>query len=128
MKNFNARLSATWLNRWERRLDRPLIYTDAVVGDIEAEKDFVTDFASVRALRIWLNPLYATLVGYGDHSATIHDKLYQTTAFDRKKCDEVFKRALRDEGVARWRVAIFYYGIRTTGWKVYNEYKKKNRV
>lgn len=125
MSKFSGNLKTEQISRWEHRLLEDLVYTDDEVGSITVPKEYVTDFASVRSLRIWLNPLYATLVGYGNSSAAVHDALYEHQLFDRKTCDEVFFRALRSEGTAKWRSYIFYWGIRATGWKVYNDYKKK---
>lgn len=124
MANYSGNLKAEFISRWERKLLEDFIYTDKEIGPILVNKDYVTDFASVRALRIWLTPIYATLVGYGNGAATIHDALYEAQEHDRKTCDQVFFRALRDEGTALWRSYIFYYGIRLTGWKAYNDCKK----
>lgn len=125
MKNFSGNLKTEQLGRWEHRLLEDLVYTDDEVGSIIVPQGYVTDFASVRSLRIWLNPLYATLVGYGNASAAVHDVLYETQIFSRRVADDIFFRALRDEGTALWRAYIFYWGIRLTGWKVFNDYKKK---
>ncbi len=98
-------------------------YHDEVFGPITVKKGFQTNYASLDALRnLFLFPLYALLADYGDKAATIHDWLYSghpVTLADgslkyltRKEADEVFYRALRDEGIARWRAGIFYIGVR----------------
>lgn len=111
--------------RWYMMLDN-FTYWDEVHGPITVKKGFKTNYASLEALRnLFLFPLYALLVGYGDKSATIHDWLYSgnpvtladgtVRALTREEADAVFYRALRDEGIARWRAGIFYTGVRIGG-------------
>lgn len=101
-------------------------YNDEVFGLIRVKKGFETNYASLDALRnLFLFPLFALLAGYGDKAATIHDWLYSGNPIiladgterylTRKEADEVFYRALRDEGIARWRAGIFYTGVRIGG-------------
>ncbi|KAF1072694.1 MAG: hypothetical protein GAK45_00129 [Pseudomonas citronellolis] len=59
--------------------------------------------------------LYALCAGYGNLGATIHDQLYTIAQLPRRDCDAVFYRALRAEGVARWRAWIMYAGVRLGG-------------
>lgn len=111
---------------------------------------FETDFASVRPLRDiavgllilslavgWFLPmlgaligtagygalaLYASVVGYGNAAAIIHDRLYATKELSRKASDQVFYHALRASAVARWRAWLMYAGVRLGGhWR----YKRK---
>ena len=118
----------------ERRLDMLLddfTYRDAVFGPITAAKGFETNYASLEALRNpLLFPLYALLVGYGDKASTIHDWLYSgqpvtladgtSKVLSRKAADDVFYRALRAEGIARWRARAFYIGVRIGGRRYFN--------
>lgn len=101
-------------------------YNDEVFGPITVKKGFETNYASLEALRnLFLFPLYALLADYGDKAATIHDWLYSgnpvtladgtTRVLTREEADAVFYRALRDEGIARWRAATFYAGVRIGG-------------
>lgn len=110
-------------------------YVDKEFGTITVKKGFVTNFASLDALKnVLLFVLYAILVGYGDEAAVIHDWLYAgygipqedgTTYYpSRKECDDVFYRALRAQGIARWRAAIFYIGVRLFGSSRYIEQKR----
>jgi hypothetical protein len=103
---------------------------DAGFGPITVKKDFITDYASLGALRnILLFVFYAILVGYGDKAATIHDWLYRGNGIQRDtggiyyptrlECDQIFYRALRAEGVARWRALLFYAGVRVGGMSSY---------
>lgn len=52
-------------------------------------------------------------------AAILHDHLYEVGQFTRAQCDAVFYRALRGDGVARWRCLIFYLGVRIGGARSY---------
>jgi hypothetical protein len=116
----------SYIDRNERKLLRDFTYFDEEFGPIVVPKEFKTDFATIGALKnVLLFGLYALLAGYGDRSATVHDYLYVNKGtsdqnIDRKKADEIFYRALRSEGIARWRAGIFFLGVRVFGgfyWK-----------
>ncbi|MEE1920334.1 DUF1353 domain-containing protein [Pseudomonas asiatica] len=62
---------------------------------------------------------FALVAGYGNLAATIHDQLYAAGQLSRRDCDAVFYRALRAEGVARWRAWIMWAGVRIAGQKYY---------
>lgn len=101
-------------------------YVDDVFGSITAKQGFHTNFASLDSLHnVVLFPVWALVAGYGDKAATIHDWLYGGHPIvradgsfyypTRKECDEIFFRALRCEGIARWRAQIMYAGVRVGG-------------
>lgn len=74
--------------------------------------------AGVGSLGYGTLALYASVVGYGDAAATIHDRLYSTGELSRKNCDEVFRHALCSSGVARWRAWLMWTGVRLGGhWR-----------
>lgn len=109
-------LEVRHLGRNLKELLSEFTYCDKEEGDITVPAGFITDFASIGATKnILFFPLYALLAGYGDHAATIHDYLYRKVLMSRKRADDVFYRALRDEGIARWRATVFYYGVRLFG-------------
>lgn len=125
--NFDTRLV-------ERRLFRLLAdftFNDEVFGPVVAEKGFVTNYASLDPLRnILLFPIYALLADYGDRAATIHDWLYSGNPvglgdnrrnISRREADQVFYRALRAEGISRWRASIFFVGVRLFGAPAYKK-------
>lgn len=106
------------------------IFFDDVCGPVKALKGFHTNYASLDSLRNFiLFPVYALLADYGDKSATIHDFLYnrggyhtlddQFVRVSRREADQIFYRALRAEGIARWRAGMFYAGVRIGGKKAY---------
>ncbi|NIF28904.1 DUF1353 domain-containing protein [Pantoea sp. Tr-811] len=118
-------------------------YYDPKYGKVDVPEGFETDFASVKPLRsiAWIMlalslavgffwpeagaaigsagygafALYASVVGYGDAAATIHDWLYSTGQFKRKVADEVFFNALRSSEVAYWRASLMWCGVRIGG-------------
>lgn len=118
--NFDTRQ----LSRQENLLLEDFSFNDqSGLGIITAKKGFVTDYASIDALYNILTFLfYALLMSYGDKGATIHDWLYSGYGIEvepgrfyyptRKECDQIFYRALRAEGIAKWRAWIFYAGVR----------------
>lgn len=109
-----------------------LEYQDVAFGSIVAKRGFVTNYASIDVLHnALLFIFYALLASYGDKAATIHDWLYSGYGIERldgsiyyptrQECDEVLYRALRAEGVARWRAYMFYAGVRVGGSGAFNK-------
>lgn len=119
--HFATHLLAEQHDRWTWQLTSPLILTDPVHGTITVPTGLVTNFASIRSLRVIASPIYATLVGYGNAACTVHDYLYgggkteRGEVLNREEADGVLYRALRAEGVARWRASLFYIGVRIGG-------------
>jgi len=119
MSEFVTTLKSEQLGRTKFRLLSPLHFRDTV-GDVVVPSGFITDFASLKAVHnIILFPLYALMSGYGNYGSTVHDYMYRTKMVSRKTADEYFYRALRAEGVARWRSIVFYVGVRLGGWTHY---------
>lgn len=120
-------LDTRQVGKRQKLLLAPFSYLDAVYGTVTAPVNFLTDFASIKTLRdIGFFIIYALLAGYGDKSATIHDYLYggglpdSGATISRADADGIYFRALRNEGVARWRAFLFYGGVRLFGgsrWK-----------
>lgn len=93
-----------------------LRFEDEVHGTIEVPPGFVTNFASLQVFHnILLFAVYALMVTYGNRACTVHDYLYSQGLLTRKECDDLFYRALRADGVARWRAALFWAGVRIGG-------------
>lgn len=126
-------MAKTFSNFDTRELSRRLYmllddfsWNDTVFGKVTAKKSFQTNYASIDIFHnVWLFIFYALLAGYGDKAATIHDWLYSGFGIERedgtiyyparKECDQALYRALRDEGLARWRAWMFYIGVRIGG-------------
>jgi len=140
------RLELQQHRKW--RLLAPLSFLDPVQGRLTLPAGFATDLASIRAVRSvavvglllaallqllpwgWLPHavalvgllalvLYAVVTGYGHAAAALHDGLYRAAVLSRWQCDAVFYRALRAEGVARWRAGLMWVGVRLGGWRRY---------
>ncbi|ATW57971.1 hypothetical protein CNR34_00038 [Pseudomonas phage nickie] len=118
---FLTKFTATQLERRKWELTAKLRLVDEKHGPITASPGFITNLASIDALRYVAPLIYALLVGYGNASCTIHDMLYQDGTITRKESDDVLYRALRAEGVARWRAALFWAGVRLFGGRFYND-------
>ena len=121
MSYFIEPLAAEQLGRWEWRLIRELQLADPERGLIVVPAGYLTNFASIRELRVWLVLIYALLVGYGNASCAVHDWLYDQGRLTRRQCDDVLYRALRAEGVARWRAWLFWAGVRIGGARYYTK-------
>lgn len=91
-------------------------------GYITVPKDFPTDLASIpRALR-WL----VTKDGPSRYAAVVHDYLYSLKGkgpmgVSRKRADKIFKEAMKDMHVPRWKMALMYRGVRAAGWIAFNK-------
>jgi len=84
------------------------------LGVYFVEAGFVTDGASIPRL-LW--PLIGHPIDPSYYPAAIvHDSLYCNQPVTRGCADAVFCRLLRRLGVARWRVALMYTGVRLGGW------------
>ena len=97
-------------------------YLDSEHGEVRAHGGFFTNYASLKSLHnVFLFVIFALIATYGDKSATIHDYLYSGyptvngVYLTRAQIDKLFYRALRAEGIARWRAALFYAGVRVGG-------------
>lgn len=140
------RLELQQHQKW--RLLAPLSFMDPVHGRLTLPAGFATDLASIRTVRsvavvgwllavllqllpwAWMAQtsalvgllalaLYAAVAGYGHAAAALHDGLYRAAELNRWQCDAVFYRALRAEGVARWRAGLMWAGVRLGGWRRY---------
>ncbi|WP_447588623.1 DUF1353 domain-containing protein [Aquipseudomonas campi] len=152
MNRFPLSLNVRLLNGGELALLlTDFVYHDPDHGLVQVPGNFKTDFASVRPVRNiavgvlalslvvgWFLPtlgallgtagfgilaLYASVVGYGNAAATIHDRLYYTAELSRKAADQVFLNALRSSGVARWRAWLMWAGVRLGGFRRYGSYR-----
>lgn len=149
MSRFQCPLRAELQNdRKTWKLTDPLVYLDSVHGVIEVPSGFYTDFATTRPMRTvavvlliasvvlavlpwawfrWIAlslglaalALYAAVVGYANKPSAVHDWLYQTRSLSRRESDDVYKRACRADGIARWRTWIMWAGVRVGGSRHY---------
>lgn len=73
---------------------------------------FVTDFASIPRLFRLLIPK----LGRYNKAAVLHDHAYQTQTMSRKQADNLFRDAMIDLGVAKWKYTLMYWGVRLGSW------------
>jgi len=89
---------------------------------IHIKAGFITDFASIPGFARIIIPK----LGKYNKAAVVHDAIYQqeygtsNTAdsydFTRKEADMVFRDAMIDLGVAKWKYTLMYYAVRLGGW------------
>jgi hypothetical protein len=121
MSHFVTTLKTDQTDRRTYKLLDDLVLADEEQRVITVPAGFVTDFASIKVLHnAFLFVLFALVSGYGNYAATVHDWLYEHGSLTRKEADAVLYRALRAEGVARWRAYLFWLGVRIGGAKQYN--------
>ena len=120
MSRFTTTLKTEQTDRRTYTLLDDLVLADDDQRTIVVPAGFETDYASIRVLHnIFLFTLFALVAGYGNYAATVHDFLYSEGQLSRKEADAVLYRALRAEGVARWRAWLFWAGVRIGGAKHY---------
>lgn len=121
MNTFLSTLKTEQVGKWTHNLLDVLIFEDEKIGTIIVPIGFTTDFASIKVLHnAFLFIFFALVSGYWNYAAVIHDYIYTTRAINniavtRKDADDVLYRALRAEGVARWRAWLFWAGVRLGG-------------
>jgi hypothetical protein len=121
MSRFITTLKTDQTDRRAYTLLADLVLADDDQRTIIVPAGFVTDFASIKVLHnAFLFVLFALVSGYGNYAATVHDWLYEHGSLTRKEADAVLYRALRAEGVARWRAWLMWAGVRIGGAKQYN--------
>lgn len=121
MSRFVTTLKTDQTDRRTYKLLDDLVLADDDERTITVPAGFVTDFASIKVLHnAFLFVLFALVSGYGNYAATVHDWLYEHGSLTRKEADAVLYRALRAEGVARWRAWLMWAGVRIGGAKQYN--------
>ena len=122
MSRFTTTLKTEQTDRRTYTLLADLVLADDDQRTIIVPAGFVTDFASIQVLHnAFLFVLFALVSGYGNYAATVHDWLYFGGQVSRKEADAVLYRALRAEGVARWRAWLFWAGVRIGGAKHYTK-------
>ncbi len=122
MSRFTTTLKTDQIDRRTYTLLADLVLADDDQRTIIVPAGFITDFASIQVLHnAFLFVLFALVSGYGNYSATVHDFLYSEGQVSRKEADAVLYRALRAEGVARWRAYLFWLGVRIGGAKQYTK-------
>jgi len=122
MSSFTERPILTPLNcgkRWVVRKEFSYEIGHLGSGDkIVISTGFVTDLASTP------KPLWSILPPFGRYlpSAILHDFLYMTKVFSRKKADKIFYEGMIILGVPKWKAKLMYYAVRIGGGKSYRKH------
>lgn len=88
-------------------------------GDIiNIGKGYETDFASIPQ-PFWAFGLAKD--GTYDQPAVVHDKIYGTHEFSRKRCDDILYEAMGSTipPTEQWKRDLIYSGVRLGGWAFY---------
>ena len=125
MSNFTSKLVLEYIpekNLW--RTDRELVYyIDKEGGEkIVVPKGFITDLASVP----WPASLIIPKSGRFNSAAVLHDFLYFTKLFSRKKSDLIFYQAMQVLGVPLLKRWLMHKSVRLFGWLAWNKHRKRN--
>lgn len=86
---------------------------------ISVLKTFDFDGASIP--RIFWSLIGSPTTGSYTRAACLHDGLYSSQAFPRKKCDELFLEAMKSDGVGYIRRNLLYNAVRMGGSGAYND-------
>lgn len=89
--------------------------------EIIVPENFITDLASTpRFLWIFMPPW-----GKYGPASIIHDYLYETRTLPRIKCEKIFHKMMKEDGVSFWRRLFLYTGVYVLGWWMYYDIDKK---
>ena len=89
---------------------------------IKVPANFKTDFASIPKI-FW--PILSPIEEYGK-AAVLHDWLYFTGRFSRKKSDDIFDQAMGVSNTPRWKREVVYFFVRIFGWLRWYKARKEN--
>ncbi len=124
MSNFTKELTVTKISPRTWRVEKTFKYH---VGSEDSEdivvvpKGFETDLASVpRIFWIIIPP-----DGMYSQSAVLHDYLYFTQIYDRKKSDYIFYESMGVLKVAQWKRWIMWKSVRGFAWGIWKRHKKE---
>jgi hypothetical protein len=103
-------VSVTQVNDVDWLLNEPLVY-DGDQQRFTVPAEFVTDFASVPRIFVWLIPTYGSYT----KAAILHDYLCRTGEVTRRDADGIFRRCLLESGVPFLRRWMMWAAVRLGG-------------
>lgn len=128
MSTYTTPLQIEVIKKWKFKLLTPFEYH---IGEYPAKNEsdiirvpthFVTDFASIPRL-FWaiLSPMdeYAK-------AAVLHDWLYYTGIYSKKKTERIFKEAMKTLKVPRWKIFFVYNAVVYFGFMAWNKHRKND--
>lgn len=120
--NFKGEL--VWKNTWQN-LEQFEYHVGTYPSDeiIIVPVKFETDFASVPRI------FWSIISPIDTHAkaAVIHDYLYFTGQYNRKRADEIFKEALIVLNVEPWKVHVMYNAVRVGSWYAWNKHRAREK-
>ena len=112
MSEFIGTLELEVIGDRKWRLLKTLLYSSEVGRcTITIPKGTVTDLLSTYSVPLFSNIFDGTNIAPG----LLHDYLYQSKMFGRKKCDEILREACIATGTSRWKAWIIWMGVRLGG-------------
>jgi len=125
MSSFTTDLIIKHIDGKEFEVMQPFRYR---VGDrhsneiISVPVGYMTDFASIPSM-FWV------LLGHPAQkhgkAAVIHDFLYSTHSYSRKRADQIFYEAMGVSKVSTWKRKVIYRTVRIFGGRAYKKAGKK---
>lgn len=101
-------LEEEWDGRALVRLLEPMTYIDNESEvSITVPAGFVSDFLSIP----WFSRLFFTPFDKGAKAGVVHDWLLYSGIMSKKEAHKVFRSALKDLGVSRWRRTFLYWAV-----------------
>lgn len=94
------------------------------VNVIKVPVGFKTNFASVPRI-FWM--LISPIDTHGK-AAVVHDYLYYTQKYNRKRSDCIFKEGMEVLKVPKWKIFTMFWVVRLCGWYRWNQIKKLKRL
>lgn len=88
---------------------------------IKVRKGFQTDFASVPRIFWTIFPPD----GLYTQAAVLHDYLYYTQMYSRRKSDYIFYEAMGVLGVSQWKRSMMHFAVRISAWICWNKRSKQ---
>jgi len=110
------------MRRWKLKTVFRMLKNDKEF--ITVPKGFVTDLASIPRLFWNILPPFGR---YGKPSV-IHDYLYFSCLFQRKKADKIFLYAMESTGVGIIRRKVMYYAVRIFAKKAWENHRKRDKT
>ena len=104
------------------KLTRDMIYWTGNPDSPEmiiVSEGFETDGASIP--KVFWSVIGSPLLGRYRNAAVLHDYLYATNLFDKKRCDDLFLEAMGVLGVQLWKRRTMYRAVRMFGGRPYKK-------
>lgn len=125
MNAFQTHVLVRYLGEGKWRVEEDLVIDDSELGEFTVPVGFVSDLDSIPR---WFPLAHAVVKGASVTSAVAHDYLYEQGEINgdpitQKQADEVYLRAMADEGVPWWKRRMIYRALRIGGFIAWNRHR-----